>query len=191
MADRVPAGKISTSVVNTLMKGLRSKRVGLPTLILVSLRNHDPVEHLGESDDGLRFRLCDKRLHVVDGQHRVGPSFVLSKRTPTSGPILQLPFVSILGASERDEIRQFYEEHPPRKNPREGIGYRNSAARRPWQQPGPSSWVRFEPSWWGQLELTYSPEAVACGSSADNPACDAVPQLLGDDGSKGTDRACW
>jgi len=100
--------EISTSRVNKLMKDLRSKRVDLPTSILVNLRNYDPIEHLIDTDDGLRFRLADEKLHVVDGQHRVEALARLVEEEPGKWSDFELPFVSMLGASEREEIRQFY-----------------------------------------------------------------------------------
>jgi len=100
--------EISTARVNRLMKDLRSKRVDLPTSVLVNLRNFDPLEHLVEDGDRLKFRLGDEKLHVVDGQHRVAALDRLVQEDPDKWSDFELPFVSMLGASEREEIRQFY-----------------------------------------------------------------------------------
>lgn len=115
--------EISTTRVNRLMKDLRTKRVDLPTSILVNLRNYDPVEHLVETDDGLRFRLNDEKLHVVDGQHRVEALARLVEEEPEKWSDFELPFVSMLGASEREEIRQFYVVNSTAKSVRTDLAF--------------------------------------------------------------------
>lgn len=101
--------EVSVSRVNRLMKDLRSKRVDLPTSILVNLREYDPVVHLIDGVDGLTLRLGERdKLHVVDGQHRVEAMVRLVDEEPEKWANFELPFVAMLGASEREEIRQFY-----------------------------------------------------------------------------------
>jgi len=101
--------EISTSRVNRLMKDLKLGRVDLPTSILVNLRNYDPIEHLVAGPDGVHvLRLNGDQLHVVDGQHRVEALARLVREDPARWSDFELPFVSMLGASEKEEIRQFY-----------------------------------------------------------------------------------
>jgi DGQHR domain-containing protein len=103
--------EVSNSRVNRLMKDLRENRVDLPTSILVNLRDFDPMVHLGEGAGGCRVFRFDRdkdRLHVVDGQHRVEALTRLFDQDPDKWGNFEIPFVSMLGASEREEIRQFY-----------------------------------------------------------------------------------
>jgi DGQHR domain-containing protein len=101
--------EVSVSRVNRLMKDLRAKRVDLPTSLLVNLRDFDPLEHMVEAPDGPRLRLSGSdKLHVVDGQHRVEALARLMEEEPDRWASFELPFVVMLGASEREEIRQFY-----------------------------------------------------------------------------------
>lgn len=101
--------EISVSRVNRLMKDLRARRVDLPTSILVNMRDYDPLANMIESGDGQRLRLStNDQLMVVDGQHRVEALARLMEEDPDRWANFELPFVAMLGASEREEIRQFY-----------------------------------------------------------------------------------
>jgi DGQHR domain-containing protein len=115
--------EVSTSRVNRLMKDLRAKRVDLPTSILVNLRDFDPLEHLVESGHGVVFRPGDQKLHVVDGQHRVEALARLVDEDPEKWSDFELPFVAMLGASEREEIRQFYVVNSTAKSVRTDLAY--------------------------------------------------------------------
>lgn len=101
--------EVSVSRVNRLMKDLRAKRVDLPTSILVNLRDFDPLAHVVDAPDGPRIRLgVHDKLHIVDGQHRIEALARLMDEEPERWSAFELPFVAMLGASEREEIRQFY-----------------------------------------------------------------------------------
>ena len=101
--------EISVSRVTRLMKDLRARRVDLPTSILVNMRDYDPLANMIESGDGPRLRLStNDRLMVVDGQHRVEALARLMEEDPDRWANFELPFVAMLGASEREEIREFY-----------------------------------------------------------------------------------
>jgi len=101
--------EVSTSRVNRLMKDLRAKRVDLPTSVLVNLREFDPLAHLSETECGHVLTLGDgDRLFVVDGQHRLEALRRLNEEEPERWGAFEVPFVAMLGASEREEIRQFY-----------------------------------------------------------------------------------
>ena len=100
--------ELSQSRVNRLVKDLRENRVDLPTSILVNLRDYDPERHLVERRGRLYFRHGDANLYVVDGQHRVEALARLVDEDETRWGDFEIPFVCMLGASEREEIRQFY-----------------------------------------------------------------------------------
>ncbi len=96
------------SRVNRLVKDLQCNRVDLPTSILVNLRDYAPDRHLHERHGRLYLTLGDADLHVVDGQHRVEALARLVDEDEARWGDLEVPFVCMLGASEREEIRQFY-----------------------------------------------------------------------------------
>lgn len=100
--------ELSQSRVNRLVKDLRADRVDLPTSILVNLREFDPARHLVERKGRLFFRHGDGALYVVDGQHRVEALARLVDEDEARWGGFEIPFVCMLGASEREEIRQFY-----------------------------------------------------------------------------------
>jgi DGQHR domain-containing protein len=100
--------ELSQSRVNRLAKDLRAERVDLPTSILVNLRDFDPARHLVERKGRLFFRHGDEALYVVDGQHRVEALARLVDEDEARWGAFEIPFVCMLGASEREEIRQFY-----------------------------------------------------------------------------------
>lgn len=96
------------SRVNRLVKDLRKDRVDLPTSILVNLRDYDPRRHLVERDGRLFFRPDGATLYVVDGQHRVEALARLVDEDEERWGGFEIPFVCMLGATEREEMRQFY-----------------------------------------------------------------------------------
>ena len=100
--------ELAQSRVNSLVKDLRGNRVDLPTSILVNLRDYEPERHLDERHGRLYFRLGDADLYVVDGQHRVEALARLVEEDEARWGNLEVPFICMLGASEREEIRQFY-----------------------------------------------------------------------------------
>ncbi len=100
--------EVSPSRVNRLMKDLKDRRVDLPTSVLVNIRNFDPLEHLSERDGKIWFRLNGDKLHVVDGQHRIEALSKLVEDDASRWSSFEIPFVCLLGASEKEEMRQFY-----------------------------------------------------------------------------------
>lgn len=100
--------ELSQSRVNRLVKDLRANRVDLPTSILVNLRDYDAERHLVERKGQLYFRHGDEALYVVDGQHRVEALARLVDEDEARWGGFEIPFVCMLGADEREEIRQFY-----------------------------------------------------------------------------------
>lgn len=99
----------STTRVNRLMSDLRQRRVDLPTAVLLNFRAYDATIHL-VTDGHERVLLIPpgQRLYVVDGQHRIEAIVRLFREDPERWGGFELPFVCMLGASERDEMEQFY-----------------------------------------------------------------------------------
>ncbi|OBJ76036.1 hypothetical protein A5656_28000 [Mycobacterium gordonae] len=116
--------EVQTARVNRLMKDLRARRVDLPTLILVNLRNFDPELHLAEGPDGLKLVLNDRdKLYVVDGQHRVEALRRLLEEDHERWADVEIPIGCMLGATEREEIRMFYVVNSTAKSVRTDLAY--------------------------------------------------------------------
>lgn len=117
--------EVSTARVNRLMKDLRTRRVDLPTSVLVNLRDYDASRNLVSSiDGGVKLVLNDDdRLHIVDGQHRVEALVRLVEEDADKWSTVQLPVVAMLGASERDEIKQFYVVNSTAKSVRTDLAF--------------------------------------------------------------------
>lgn len=99
---------VSSTRVNRLAADLRAARVDLPTAVLFNLRGYRDGEHLVEKDDRLQLRLNGMPLYVVDGQHRTEALKRLMKENPTKWEDFRIPFVCMLGADEREEMKQFH-----------------------------------------------------------------------------------
>ncbi|WP_369133473.1 DGQHR domain-containing protein [Modestobacter sp. I12A-02662] len=106
------------------MNDLKKRRVDLPTSVLVNLRELDPLEHLDERGDPPLLRLDGgDQLYIVDGQHRVEALKRLIEEDEEKWSQYEVPFVSMLGASEREEIRQFYVVNSTAKSVRTDLAY--------------------------------------------------------------------
>lgn len=99
--------EISATRVNKLIKGLRDN-VDLPTSVLLNLRNFDSSRHMVERDGKDFFNFDGEPLHVVDGQHRVEALARLVDEDEKKWGGFVIPFVCLLGAKEREEMKQFY-----------------------------------------------------------------------------------
>lgn len=119
--------------INELAADLRSKRVDLPTSILLNVRNReakravkDGVLDLGFVGEANRLgvRWPTNKFYVVDGQHRV---LALQKlvNEPDGAQWLdfQIPFVCMLGATEEEEMDQFYTVNSKAKSVRTDLAY--------------------------------------------------------------------
>lgn len=91
-----------------MTRDLREKRVDLPTAILTNLRDFELAKHLVTEGDELLFVLDGDELHVVDGQHRVEALRRLVEEDEERWADFEIPFICMLGASELEEMRQFY-----------------------------------------------------------------------------------
>jgi DGQHR domain-containing protein len=104
---------LQESRVNELATDLKKERVDLPTAILLNLRNREA--RLAVQDGKLRMGfLRDSAssailFHVVDGQHRVAALKKLMEEDPDGGwDEFLIPFICMVGATEQQEMEQFY-----------------------------------------------------------------------------------
>jgi len=99
---------LTTARVNRLARELTERRVDLPTAVLLNVRDFDADEHLVEREGGVFFNPGTVELYVVDGQHRIGALEKLVQENPERWGSFAIPFVCMLGADERQEMREFY-----------------------------------------------------------------------------------
>jgi DGQHR domain-containing protein len=100
--------EVSVNRVNRLMKELQARRVDLPTAVLLNLRSYHKEAHLLSNAGQLLFCLNDEELFVVDGQHRIEALCRLVDLDSARWSNFEIPFVCMLGASEQEEMEQFY-----------------------------------------------------------------------------------
>ena len=112
----------SQTRVNRLEGELRSGRVDLPTAVFLSIRNGSDAL-LEDNEKGLRLRVGDHPLNVVDGQHRIGSLGRLVKEDPETWSPFKVPFVCVLGANEHQEMEQFYVVNSTAKSVRTDLAY--------------------------------------------------------------------
>lgn len=103
--------------VNRLAANLNKRKVDLPTAVLLSIRDVSDNEVLSTDNEGrLILDLGEDgqeqnipTLYVVDGQHRIK---ALEKSITEDGTSrlrnFKIPFVCMLGATEEQEMEQFY-----------------------------------------------------------------------------------
>lgn len=98
--------------INQLANDLKRNRTDLPTAILLNLRNRDAKQAL--SNDRLDLDTLHTgsnlvtKFYVVDGQHRVLALEKLAREDGRRWLNFRLPFVCMIGASEEEEMEQFY-----------------------------------------------------------------------------------
>jgi DGQHR domain-containing protein len=99
---------VSPARVNKLAADLRNGQVDLPTAVLLNIR---------ASGEGLLERVTDTtgifrpngyELFVVDGQHRLAALAKLVEEDPERWSDYEVSFVCMIGATELEEMRQFY-----------------------------------------------------------------------------------
>lgn len=97
------------SRINSLKRELQTKRVDLPTAILLNLRNFDQFKHISNGGSVTELILDNEdRLFVVDGQHRVESLLALFKEDSQAWGTYALPFVCLLGADRNGEMTEFH-----------------------------------------------------------------------------------
>lgn len=100
--------ELSTSRVNRLVHDLEKKRVDLPTAVLLNLRNYEEEVNLVRDGDQIWFSPNGEPLHVVDGQHRIEALARLVEENPEDWGSFEVAFNCMLGASEVEEMEEFY-----------------------------------------------------------------------------------
>lgn len=120
--------------INELVTDLRKGRVDLPTSVLLNIRNRDArrafrdgVLNLAPFNDTGTKLGYEPRFYVVDGQHRI---LALKKLIEESGETeterwskYQIPFTCMLGATEEEEMDQFYIVNSKAKSVRTDLAY--------------------------------------------------------------------
>ena len=119
---------LQESRVNELAADLKKKRVDLPTAILLNLRNREARQAIQDSRLRLSF-LRDSAssailFHVVDGQHRVAALKKLMEDDPDGGwEEFLIPFICMVGATEPEEMEQFYVVNSRAKSVRTDLAF--------------------------------------------------------------------
>ena len=94
--------------INQLASDLRNDRTDLPTAVLLNIRHKDSPGLISGGKlrvDGIKTAL---KFHVVDGQHRLLALQKLMGEDADRWAHFDIPFVCLLGASEEEEMNQFY-----------------------------------------------------------------------------------
>jgi DGQHR domain-containing protein len=100
---------VSPARVNKLVRDLEGGQVDIPTAVLLNLRTFNGDRHLVEGNQGSAlFTPSGEGLFVVDGQHRIEALAKLVEDRPDEWSSYEISFVCMLGASEIEEMRQFY-----------------------------------------------------------------------------------
>jgi DGQHR domain-containing protein len=107
--------------INELVNDLRKGQTDLPTAILLNLRNRDARHFLQGSTLDLSLmqdpsasinavaREAVAKFYVVDGQHRILALLkLLAEHKGDDWDHFLIPFVCMLGATEEEEMAQFY-----------------------------------------------------------------------------------
>ena len=100
--------EVSTPRVNQLVADLRKKRVDLPTAVLLNLRSFDEERNLEIDGERAWLQLDEDSLYVVDGQHRIEALARLVDENVAEWGNYQLAFTCLLGATELEEMKEFY-----------------------------------------------------------------------------------
>lgn len=119
---------LQESRVNELVTDLKKKRVDLPTAILLNLRNRDARQAVQNGHLRLSFLRESASaailFHVVDGQHRVEALKKLMEDDPDGGwEAFLIPFICMVGATEPEEMEQFYVVNSRAKSVRTDLAF--------------------------------------------------------------------
>jgi len=92
--------------INKLAKEILSKKVDLPTSVLLNLRGFKKTDLTENIKGGFQLNISSNKFYVVDGQHRL---LALEKALNENPNIdYKINFVCLLGANENQELEQFY-----------------------------------------------------------------------------------
>lgn len=117
--------------INELATDLRKGRVDLPTSVLLNIRNREArrafqdgslnLAHLGDSGRALGY---EPKFYVVDGQHRIlALKRLIEEFEVERWSKYQIPFTCMLGATEEEEMDQFYIVNSKAKSVRTDLAY--------------------------------------------------------------------
>ncbi len=117
--------------INELVTDLRKGRVDLPTSVLLNIRNRDArrayrdgvlsLAPFGESGAKLGY---EPKFYVVDGQHRIlALEKLIDEHDRERWSKYQIPFTCMLGATEEEEMDQFYIVNSKAKSVRTDLAY--------------------------------------------------------------------
>jgi DGQHR domain-containing protein len=117
--------------VNELATDLRKGRVDLPTSILLNVRTREARRALHDGVLDLRVftgqgsrTVPDNKFYVVDGQHRIlALKRLIEEFDAERWSKYQIPFTCMLGATEEEEMDQFYIVNSKAKSVRTDLAY--------------------------------------------------------------------
>ncbi len=114
--------------INELVADLRKDRVDLPTAILLNLRHQNSRSTVRHGIFYLNELQTAKNLsqpfYVVDGQHRIlALEKLVVEYEPAKWARFLIPFVCMLGATEDEEMDQFYIVNSKAKSVRTDLAY--------------------------------------------------------------------
>lgn len=117
--------------INELATDLRKGRVDLPTSVLLNIRNREARRayqdgHLNLSSfaDSGKSLGYEPKFYVVDGQHRIlALKRLIEEFEKEKWSKYQIPFTCMLGATEEEEMDQFYIVNSKAKSVRTDLAY--------------------------------------------------------------------
>ncbi len=110
---------VERSRVNKLADDLRKNRTDLPTSLLLNIRGSNALALLMDEQNGVGTLQIDAidspgatatehPFYVVDGQHRILALKEVFEEDTARWSKFTIPFICFLGATERQEMEQFY-----------------------------------------------------------------------------------
>ena len=118
------------SRVNELAADLRKGRVDLPTSVLLNVRNREARKAIQDGILDLRVvagdgaKMNDTKFYVVDGQHRIlALRRLIEEFEVERWSKYQIPFTCMIGATEEEEMDQFYIVNSKAKSVRTDLAY--------------------------------------------------------------------
>jgi DGQHR domain-containing protein len=117
--------------INELATDLKKGRVDLPTSVLLNIRNRearrafqDGQLNLMSSHDAGRSQGYEPKFYVVDGQHRIlALKRLIEELEDERWLKYMIPFTCMLGATEDEEMDQFYIVNSKAKSVRTDLAY--------------------------------------------------------------------
>lgn len=95
--------------VNKLVSVLASSQVDVPTAVLGNIRDFNPADLKGKSSNIAELDLKNKKINIVDGQHRVAAYELLLEEDSERWEKKLIPIILVLGATQ-DKERAFFHE---------------------------------------------------------------------------------